>query len=105
MDILLNGKSTDVLCQIVEKNQAEKIGKEVVERLKEIIPRQQYNVIIQAAIGSHITARCEIPAFRKDVIAKLYGGDRTRKDKLLEAQKKGMPTGWENLDRVQLPSK
>lgn len=102
MDIILNGKPTDVLCQIVEKNQAEKIGKEIVERLKEVIPRQQYNVVIQATIGSHVTARSEIPAFRKDVIAKLYGGDRTRKDKLLEAQKKGKKR-LKMVGSVQLP--
>lgn len=102
MDILLNGKSTDVLSQIVEKGQAEKVGKELVERLKNVISPQLFKIVVQASIGKHIVARSEIPALKKDVTAKLYGGDRTRKDKLLEAQKKGKKR-MKMVGSVQLP--
>lgn len=89
MDILLNKKSVDALSCIVPKEKAVYIAKRVVERLKEVIPRQQYEVPIQAQVAGRIIARETVKAFRKDVIAKCYGGDITRKRKLLEKQKKG----------------
>lgn len=89
LEILVAKKSVDALSQIVVAEKAQSIGRALIERLKEVIPRQQFEVSLQAAIGSTIIARADVPAFRKDVTAKLYGGDRTRKDKLLEAQKKG----------------
>jgi GTP-binding protein LepA len=89
LDILVHGEKVDALSQIVVKSQAFQIGKKVVSRLKNAIPRQLFEVAIQAAIGGKIIARETIKAFRKDVTAKLYGGDVTRRMKLLEKQKKG----------------
>ncbi|MEX0622139.1 MAG: translation elongation factor 4 [Candidatus Woykebacteria bacterium] len=89
LDILVAGESVDALSQIVVKDKAYKTGKALVERLKDVIPRQNFEVSLQAAISGKIIAAEKIPTFRKDVTAKLYGGDRTRKDKLLKKQKKG----------------
>ncbi|MCL5675623.1 MAG: translation elongation factor 4 [Patescibacteria group bacterium] len=102
MDVLLNNQPKDVLSQVVEKDKAEMLGRQIAERLKNVIPRQQYKIVIQTALGSHILARAEIPPFRKDVLAHLYGGDRTRKDKLLEAQKKGKKR-MKLVGQVELP--
>ena len=79
MDILLNGEKVDALSSMVHKSQSDFKGRQLVKSLREVIPRQMYDVAIQAAIGGKILARETVKAFRKDVTAKLYGGDVTRK--------------------------
>jgi GTP-binding protein LepA len=102
VDMLINGDKVDALSVIVHRSQSQYRGREVAAKMREIIPRQMYDVAIQAAIGAHIVARENIKALRKNVLAKCYGGDFTRKKKLLEKQKEGKKR-MKQVGSVEIP--
>jgi len=102
LDVLVNGVLVDAFSRIVPPQKAHDVGKAMVAKLKEEIPRQLFKVPIQAAVGGRIVARADIPAIRKDVLAKCYGGDITRKRKLLEKQKEGKKK-LKYIGKVEVP--